>query len=98
MPLSDIVPPPEDLADLYDNAPCGYLSVSPAGEIAKINKRLLGWLGQPEQNLLGRPVHDILSFGGKIAFETHLAPLLRLQGFVDELALDRSMREETRSR
>jgi len=88
VPLSDIVPPPEDLADLYDNAPCGYLSVSPAGEIAKINKTLLGWLGQPEQNLLGRPVHDILSFGGKIAFETHLAPLLRLQGFVDEFALD----------
>ena len=29
-----------------------------------------------------------MSFGSKIAFETHLAPLLRLQGFVHEVALD----------
>ena len=29
-----------------------------------------------------------MSFGGRIAFETHLAPLLRLQGFVNELAFD----------
>jgi sigma-B regulation protein RsbU (phosphoserine phosphatase) len=86
--LSEPPPPSEDLADLYDHAPCGYLSLSPAGEIVKVNKTLLRWLGQQEQHLLGRPVHGILSFGGKIAFETHLAPLLRLQGFVDELALD----------
>lgn len=33
-------------------------------------------------------LHDILGFGGRIAFETHLAPLLRMQGHVDEIALD----------
>jgi sigma-B regulation protein RsbU (phosphoserine phosphatase) len=86
--LSETVPPSEDLADLYDNAPCGYLSLSPSGEIVKVNRTLARWLGRSEQHLLGRPIHDILSFGGKIAFETHLAPLLRLQGSVDELALD----------
>lgn len=39
-------------------------------------------------DLLGRSIHTLLSFGGRIAFETHLAPLLRLQGTVNEIALD----------
>jgi sigma-B regulation protein RsbU (phosphoserine phosphatase) len=86
--LSEPAAPSEDLADLYDNAPCGYLSLSPGGAIVKVNRTLTGWLGRTEEALLGRPIHEVLSFGGKIAFETHLAPLLRLQGFVDELALD----------
>lgn len=81
-------PPTEDLDDLYENAPCGYVSISPRGSIVKINKTLLDWLGRCDADLLGTPLHDILSFGGKIAFETHLAPLLRLQGFVYEIALD----------
>ncbi len=38
--------------------------------------------------MLGKPIHEMLSFGGKIAFETHLAPLLRMQGHVHEIALD----------
>ena len=46
------------------------------------------WLGRPANGLIGRPLHEILSFGGRIAFETHLVPLLRLQGIVDEVALE----------
>ncbi len=86
-PLSEPLPT-EDLDDLYENAPCGYLSLAPDGRIAKVNRTLAGWLGVPAEDLVGRPVHDLLSFGGRIAYETHLAPLLRLQGFVDEIALD----------
>jgi len=26
----------EDLEDLYENAPCGYLSIKPDGRIAKV--------------------------------------------------------------
>ncbi len=81
-------PPTEDLADLYENAPCGYVSLSPDARIAKVNRTLAGWLGMPAEDLLARPFHDLLSFGGRIAFETHLAPLLRLQGSVGEIALD----------
>ena len=80
--------PPEDLKDLYDNAPCGYVSLRPNGHIAMVNATLLDWLGRDEHELLNHSIHDFLSFGGKIAFETHLAPLLRLQGFVHEIALD----------
>jgi len=85
--LSDQLPT-EDLADLYENAPCGYVSLSPTGQIVKVNRTLADWLRWPPGELVGKPFHDLLSFGGRIAFETHLAPLLRLQGFVNELALD----------
>jgi phosphoserine phosphatase RsbU/P len=81
-------PPSEDLEDLYETAPCGYVSISPDGRIVKANRTLADWLDWSAQDLLGRSVHDILGFGGRIAFETHLAPLLRMQGYVHEIALD----------
>lgn len=86
MPSSDTLPA-EDFEELYEDAPCGYLSLSPDARIIKVNRTLAGWVGNAE-GLVGKPFHELLTFGGRIAFETHLAPLLRLQGAVDELALD----------
>lgn len=80
--------PAEDLEDLYETAPCGYVSISPDGRIVKANRTLANWLGRPVGGLVGTPIHGILGFGGRIAYETHLAPLLRMQGHVDEIALD----------
>jgi phosphoserine phosphatase RsbU/P len=80
--------PAEDLEDLYETAPCGYVSISPDGRIVKANRTLADWLGSPPEQLVGKPLYDILGFGGRIAFETHLAPLLRMQGHVHEIALD----------
>ncbi len=81
-------PPSEDFADLYETAPCGYLSLSAAGIIVKVNATLCEWLGYRPDEIVGQPIHVILGFGGRIAFETHLAPLLRMQGHVHEIALD----------
>jgi sigma-B regulation protein RsbU (phosphoserine phosphatase) len=81
-------PPFEDLEDLYETAPCGYVSISPDGTIVRANQTLADWLGRRSRELLGMSIHDILSFGGRIAVETHLAPLLRMQGHVHEIALD----------
>lgn len=78
----------EDLADLYDNAPCGYISLSPDARIVKVNRTLADWVGTSAGELLGRPLFDLLSIGGRIAYETHIAPMLRLQGHVGELALE----------
>ena len=86
MTSSDL--PTEDPAELYDEAPCGYLSVTADARIAKVNQTLAEWLSCSPEDLVGRQVHTILSFGGKIAFETHLAPMLRLQGEAHEIAFD----------
>ena len=78
----------ENFEDLYETAPCGYVSLSADGKIVKANRTLLDWLERKPDEVIGRPVHDLLSFGGRIAVETHLAPLLRIQGQVHEIALD----------
>jgi sigma-B regulation protein RsbU (phosphoserine phosphatase) len=56
--------------------------------IVKANRTLADWLRYKPEDLLVLSIHDILSFGGRIALETHLAPLLRMQGHVHEIALD----------
>jgi PAS domain S-box-containing protein len=78
----------EDLADLLENAPCGYVSTDPAGRVVRVNQTLVDWLGLARADLAGRRFQDLLNIAGKIYYETHFAPLLRMQGFFHEVALD----------
>ncbi|QIQ06580.1 PP2C family protein-serine/threonine phosphatase [Streptomyces liangshanensis] len=80
----------EDSAeDLYENAPCGYLSTLLDGQIAKINGTLLGWLGHRREDLVERRrFADLLTVGGRLYHETHFAPLLRMQGEISGIALE----------
>ncbi|WP_444851294.1 PAS domain-containing sensor histidine kinase [Neoaquamicrobium sediminum] len=78
----------EDLEDLYENAPCGYLSLGPDGRIVKSNLTLSVWIGLSQEELLGKRLRDLLNVAGSIFYETHFAPLLRMQGFFNEVALD----------
>ncbi|WP_225828597.1 PP2C family protein-serine/threonine phosphatase [Streptomyces naphthomycinicus] len=80
----------EDSAEeLYESAPCGYLSTLMDGTIAKINATLLGWLGREREAVVGRMrFADLLTVGGKLYHETHFAPLLRMQGEVSGIALE----------
>jgi PAS domain S-box-containing protein len=78
----------EDPADLYENAPMGYLSTLPDGRIVKVNRTFCAWTGRPAGELIGTRFQDLLSVGGRVFHETHLAPLLRMQGAVREIALD----------
>ena len=76
------------LSDFLDNSLCGYITTDATGVILYANKRLSGWLQVPENEIQGRRFSDLLSTGGRIYYETHLAPLLRMQGFYDEVALE----------
>ncbi|MDL5199211.1 SpoIIE family protein phosphatase [Streptomyces sp. ALI-76-A] len=80
----------EDSAEeLYESAPCGYLSTLMDGTIAKINATLLGWLGLEREAVVGRMrFTDLLTVGGKLYHETHFAPLLRMQGEIGGIALE----------
>ncbi|WP_245488826.1 PAS domain-containing sensor histidine kinase [Mesorhizobium sp. M7D.F.Ca.US.004.03.1.1] len=78
----------EDLEDLYENAPCGYFSLSSEGLIVKVNQTFCRWTGFSKDQLVGRRLRDLLTVGGRIFYETHFAPLLRMQGFFNEVALD----------
>jgi PAS domain S-box-containing protein len=78
----------EDLEDLFENAPCGYVSVQANGRIIKSNRTFAVWMGYEHDHLIGRRFQDLLNIAGKIYYETHFAPLLRMQGFFNEVALD----------
>ena len=78
----------DDPADLYENAPCGYLSTTPDGTIVKVNRTMCLWTGRTADELVGARFPDLLSIGGRIFHETHYAPLLRMQGAVREIAVD----------
>jgi PAS domain S-box-containing protein len=78
----------ERAEDLYEDAPCGYCSTRLGGEIVKVNRTLLQWMGHERDELLGRRFQDLLTAGGRIYHETHYAPLLRMQGAVREIALE----------
>jgi signal transduction histidine kinase/ActR/RegA family two-component response regulator len=77
-----------DYADLFDNAPCGYVSTDPSGRILQVNRTLATWLKVKASDLSGRRFQDLLNIAGKIYYDTHFAPLLRMQGYFNEVALD----------
>ncbi len=86
----DLRPPwDEDPDDLYEHAPCGYLTTLPDGTIVRVNQTFLSWTGYTRGELVGhRRFRDLLTSGGRIYHETHYAPLLRMQDEVHELAFD----------
>src|SRR3954451_9108993 len=79
----------EDPDELYEHAPCGYLTTLPDGTIVKVNQTFLNWTGYARGELIGhRRFRDLLSSGGQIYHETHYAPLLRMQDDAHEIAFD----------
>ncbi len=87
--MTDIDPLLQDTADdLYEFAPCGYLSTWPDGTIAKVNATLLHWLQLERRNLLGRRFVELLTAGGRLHYETHFAPLLLTRGKIDSAAVE----------
>jgi sigma-B regulation protein RsbU (phosphoserine phosphatase) len=91
--VSNDKPPPsqddfDELEDLFENAPCGYVSTSPNGRITRVNKTLAGWLEADIEQFVGRRFSDLLTIGGKLFYETHLAPTLRMQESISEIAVD----------
>ncbi len=78
-----------DPETLFEQAPCGYLSLSGDGLMVKANQTFLTWTGFTREELEGRRrFSELLNVGGRIYYETHFAPMLQLQGSVREIALE----------
>ena len=79
----------ESAEDLYENAPCGYVSTREDGTIIRVNDTFLTWTGHRRSDLVGRKrLHDLLPAGDRIYYETRYAPLLWLQGHVREIVTE----------
>ncbi|MEK6783379.1 MAG: PAS domain-containing protein [Bacteroidota bacterium] len=59
----------DEIKYLYNNAPCGYLSVDADILLSNINQTLLNWLGYIHEEVIGRMKYeDLLSAESKAAF------------------------------
>ena len=89
MPL----PPPtaagSNLEALFDLAPCGLAVLGPGYVLTACNRYFSGLVGRSPESMIGvTGFPGLLTVAGRIYFETHIAPLLRMQGRVDEVAFD----------
>ena len=75
---------------LYETAPCGLLlAAADDGQLLGANATACRWLGYDREALVGKlRFHELLTMGGRIFFQTHLQPLLRIQASVAEVKLE----------
>jgi phosphoserine phosphatase RsbU/P len=78
----------DDFEDMFENAPCAYITLLPNGRVQRVNKTLLSWTGHTAEQMAGKRFSDLLTTAGRIYFETHIAPLVRMQGFFNEFAIE----------
>ena len=82
-------PPLPGAQQLYEAAPCGLLLVAADGLLLAANDTLCRWLQYSRADLLGQMrFQELLTMGGRIFWQTHLQPLLRIQASVGEVKLE----------
>lgn len=86
LPVDD--PRIDNFEDMFENSPCGYITLWTNGRVERVNKTLLKWTGHTADDMVGKRFSDFLNIAGRIYYETHISPLLRMQGFFNEFAID----------
>lgn len=85
------------LLELYEHAPCGYVVALPDGTLTRVNETFLELTGYTRDALEGvRRFQDLLPPASRAFYENQYAPLLRLQGFVKEVAFELETKSGTR--
>lgn len=60
-----------EILDLFNNAPCGYHSISRDGTVIEINQTELNWLGYSRDEIAGKKnIRDLINFESAIIFNT----------------------------
>ena len=78
----------ENFEDFFETTLCGFIIADKQGSILRVNKKIGAWINCETDELIGKRFSDLLSIGGKVYYETHLWPLLRMQGFFEEVVLE----------
>jgi diguanylate cyclase (GGDEF)-like protein/PAS domain S-box-containing protein len=77
-----------EIADLYENAPCGYHSLDAEGRFVRINRTELSWLGYRSDELVGRKtLLELLTPASRAVFAEQF-PRLKEHGVVRDLQLE----------
>ncbi|HJV28624.1 MAG TPA: PAS domain S-box protein [Aromatoleum sp.] len=77
-----------EIADLYENAPCGYYSLDAEGSIVRINDTQLRWLGFTRKEVVGHmKAADLFSAPSRALFE-HVFRVFKRKGVLRNMELD----------
>ncbi|MEB3289532.1 MAG: PAS domain S-box protein, partial [Leptolyngbya sp.] len=82
----------QEVADLYNNAPCGYYSLDAQGRVLRINDTALQWLGYEHHEVLGRPMQDFLTPQSQALFAESYARFQQV-GWIKDLDFDMVTKE-----
>ena len=75
----------QQIDELLNFAPCGYLSFTDDGLIVAVNFTLSELLEYPPDYLSGKIIDSILPIASRIFYQTHFFPLLKLHGKIEEI-------------
>jgi sigma-B regulation protein RsbU (phosphoserine phosphatase) len=69
-----------------DSAPCGFLTFADNGIISSLNTTLLQLLGyEKKSEIVGKSIETLFSIAGRIFYQTHFFPLIKLHGRASEI-------------
>ncbi len=77
-----------------DTAFCCFLLTGDDGLIIEANQRLCSKLGYKKEELIGKKVDLIFPIATRIFYQTHLFPLLKMQGTAEEIFITLKKKEE----
>jgi sigma-B regulation protein RsbU (phosphoserine phosphatase) len=69
----------------FDHAPCYYFAATDEGELIAVNEMVCSALGYKKEELIGKHIESIFTMATRIFYQTHLFPLLKLQGKAFEI-------------
>ena len=82
-----------------DLVPAGIVFCDALGRMAYLNETMLRWLSaDTSDGYIGRPIYTLFSPAGRIYFETHLRPMLMIEGRCSEISLELAPPSKTRQR
>jgi PAS domain S-box-containing protein len=73
--------------ELLDMAPCGFVSFGDDGRVSIVNATLLERLGYERDELVGRHIETIFTVAGRLFYQTHFFPLVKMHGRAQEMFL-----------
>ncbi len=79
-----------EIADFYNNAPCGYHSVDENGIVLRMNDTELNWLGLKREDVIGKKSFWDFALPVSMTLEQHRAFFenFKKTGFVTEMRID----------
>lgn len=76
-----------DATSEWGHWPCGLVLTDVKGNVLQANDTVCRWLGYLAEELRGMHLTALLTVGSRFFHQTHLSPLLQLQGSVAEVQL-----------